>query len=47
MECIQGLITGIFRRAGPRGALARTVPVGSMVLWVIMLLGGYLVLYLI
>ena len=46
-ECIQRLITGIFRRTGPQGVLTRTVTVGAMVLWVIVLLGVYLVLYLI
>ena len=47
LECIQRLITGIFRRTGPQGVLTRTVTVGAMVLWVIVLLGVYLVLYLI
>nr|CRH06383.1 Putative multisubunit Na+/H+ antiporter, MnhA subunit. NADH dehydrogenase (Quinone) [Candidatus Magnetococcus massalia] len=30
---------------GPRGLLARTWPTGSMVLWVAILLGGYLIFY--
>ena len=43
-EGVERLIAGLFRRTGPRGVLARTVPVGGMVLWVIVLLGVYLVL---
>ena len=38
------LVAGVFRHTGPEGALARTAPVGNMVLWVIVLLGVYLVL---
>lgn len=41
---VERLIAGLFRRTGPRGLLARTVPVGGMVLWVIVLLAIYLVL---
>ena len=41
---VERLIAGVFRRTGPRGLLARTVSVGGMVLWVIVLLGVYLVL---
>ncbi len=41
---VERLIAALFRRAGPTGVLARTVPVGGMVLWVIVLLGVYLVL---
>jgi len=43
-EGVERLIAGLFRQTGPRGLLARTVPVGGMVLWVIVLLAIYLVL---
>ena len=36
-----------FRTHGPRGALARTWPTGSMVLWVMVILGALLAFYLI
>ncbi|MEX2353062.1 MAG: proton-conducting transporter membrane subunit, partial [Gammaproteobacteria bacterium] len=36
---------GLARHHGPRGILARTWPTGSMVLWVMVLLGLYLILY--
>ena len=39
------LVEGLFRHHGPHGVLARTWPTGSMVLWVAILLGAYLVLY--
>jgi multicomponent Na+:H+ antiporter subunit D len=35
----------LFRHHGPHGVLARTWPTGSMVLWVAVLLGMYLVFY--
>ncbi len=38
-------IMQLYRHHGPRGVLARTWPTGSMVLWVAILLGGYLLLY--
>jgi multicomponent Na+:H+ antiporter subunit D len=45
----QRLLTGgfirVYRHHGPEGALARTWPTGSMVLWVAVLLAAYLVLY--
>ncbi len=41
------LIGFVFRHHGPEGALARSVQAGSMVFWVIVLLGAYLVLYLV
>jgi multicomponent Na+:H+ antiporter subunit D len=44
MTGVERLLAGVSRRAGPRGLLARTVPVGGMVLWVIVLLAIYLVL---
>jgi multicomponent Na+:H+ antiporter subunit D len=40
------LIAGLFRTYGPHGPLARSWPVGSMVLWVGVLLGAYLALAL-
>jgi multicomponent Na+:H+ antiporter subunit D len=39
-------IATLFRQHGPRGLLARTWPTGSMVLWVAVLLGAYLLAYL-
>lgn len=39
------LIKNLIRHHGPQGILARTWPIGSMVLWVAMLLGFYLILY--
>jgi multicomponent Na+:H+ antiporter subunit D len=39
-------IAALFRHHGPRGVLARTWPTGSMVLWVAVLLGAYLLAYL-
>ncbi len=35
----------LYRHHGPQGVLARTWPTGSMVLWVAILLGTYLLLY--
>ena len=37
----------LYRHHGPHGVLARTWPTGSMVLWVAILLAGYLLLYFI
>jgi len=42
---VRGVIVWIFRHHGPEGALAATLPAGSMVLWVIAVLGAFLVLY--
>jgi multicomponent Na+:H+ antiporter subunit D len=39
-------ITALFRHHGPQGLLARTWPTGSMVLWVAVLLGAYLLAFL-
>ncbi len=39
------LVDGLFRHHGPQGALARSWPTGSMVLWVAVLLAVYLVFY--
>jgi len=38
------LLTGVYRAHGPQGALARTWPTGSMVLWIAVLLGVTLML---
>jgi multicomponent Na+:H+ antiporter subunit D len=38
-------VLGLYRHHGPQGVLARTWPTGSMVLWVAILLGVYLILY--
>ncbi len=41
----KGIIGNLTRHHGPEGILARTWPIGSMVLWVALLLGFYLILY--
>ena len=41
------LIGFVFRHHGPQGALARSLQAGSMAFWMIVLLGAYLVLYLV
>lgn len=40
-----GMLTQVYRHHGPAGPLARTWPTGSMALWVLVVLLGYLVLY--
>ncbi len=47
LSCVDGVIAGVFRHHGPEGALARSLQAGSMVFWMIVLLGAYLVLYLV
>ncbi len=42
---LDNLLTALFLYHGPRGVLARTWPTGSMVLWVAILLGAYLLFY--
>jgi multicomponent Na+:H+ antiporter subunit D len=39
------VLRAVYRHHGPTGVLARTWPTGSMALWVVLLLGAYLVLY--
>ena len=39
------IVLQLYRHHGPHGVLARTWPTGSMVLWVAILLAGYLLLY--
>jgi multicomponent Na+:H+ antiporter subunit D len=39
------LTRGLYRHYGPDGVLARTSPTGSMALWVMVMLLGYLLLY--
>jgi multicomponent Na+:H+ antiporter subunit D len=39
-------VAALFRQHGPQGLLARTWPTGSMVLWVAVLLGAYLLAFL-
>jgi multicomponent Na+:H+ antiporter subunit D len=39
------LLGRVFHYHGPRGVMARTWPIGGAALWVIVLLGGYLVVY--
>lgn len=45
MHRAERFVTRLYRHHGPQGVLARTWPTGSMVLWVAVLLGGYLLLY--
>lgn len=42
---IQGVIGGIARTHGPGGIMARTWHTGDMVMWVLILLAGYLIFY--
>ncbi len=42
---IERFVGQLYRHHGPQGVLARTWPTGSMVLWVAILLAGYLLLY--
>ncbi len=42
---IERFVFQLYRHHGPQGVLARTWPTGSMVLWVAILLAGYLLLY--
>jgi multicomponent Na+:H+ antiporter subunit D len=42
---LERFIAGVYRHHGPQGILARTWTTGSSVLWVVLLLGVYLVLY--
>ncbi len=44
VNLLSALVNGVFRHHGPEGVLARTWPTGSMVLWVAVLLGVYLIL---
>ena len=43
---VGSVVRGAARGHGPRGVLARTWPTGSMVLWVAILLGAYIIFYL-
>ncbi len=45
MSRLRRVIDGLFHAHGPHGVLARTWPTGSMVLWVAVLLGAYLLFY--
>jgi multicomponent Na+:H+ antiporter subunit D len=42
---LNGLIALLFRYHGPQGTLARTWPIGSMVIWVTVLLAVFVVVY--
>ncbi len=44
---VNSVVGSVFRHHGPTGAMARTSMVGSMVQWVVILLGVYLVLLLV
>jgi multicomponent Na+:H+ antiporter subunit D len=44
-SALRRLIVGMARHHGPEGSLARTWPTGSMVLWVAVLLAGYLLFW--
>ena len=46
LSALRVVIRGAVRGHGPQGVLARTWPTGSMVLWVAILLGISLILYL-
>lgn len=43
---VQGLIDRLYKHHGPQGVLARTWPTGSMVLWVALMLGATLMLFI-
>jgi len=43
---VQGLIDRLYKHHGPQGVLARTWPTGSMVLWVALMLGTTLMLFI-
>jgi multicomponent Na+:H+ antiporter subunit D len=45
LRSVDRLAAGLFRHHGPLGVLARTWPTGSMVLWVAVLLGCFLIFY--
>ncbi|MFB3136132.1 MAG: Na(+)/H(+) antiporter subunit D [Rhodospirillales bacterium] len=47
LSAVDRIIASVFRHHGPEGALARSVQAGGMVFWMIVLLGAYLVLYLV
>jgi multicomponent Na+:H+ antiporter subunit D len=40
---VRRVLGGLFRTHGPHGSLARSWPSGSMVLWVGVILGAYLI----
>jgi len=42
---LQWFIGGVFRHHGPDGILARTLPTGSTVLWIAVLLAMYMIFY--
>jgi multicomponent Na+:H+ antiporter subunit D len=46
VDTTRNAISALFRHHGPQGLLARTWPTGSMVLWVAVLLGAYLLAFL-
>jgi multicomponent Na+:H+ antiporter subunit D len=46
VNLVNNSIAALFRHHGPHGLLARTWPTGSMVLWVAVLLGAYLLAFL-
>lgn len=45
IQRLNQIIAQVFKHHGPEGVLARTWPTGSMVLWVAILLGLYLIVY--
>ena len=42
---LERFISQVYRHHGPEGAMARTWTTGDTVLWVALLLGGYLIVY--
>jgi len=46
LRFVRAFMSHIYRHHGPSGALARSVGAGSMVFWVVAMLGGYLLISL-
>ena len=46
IQTFRSIVAGIYRSSGPGGSLARTLGTGSMVLWVLTMLLGYLLISL-
>ena len=46
LRLFRTIVNHIYRHHGPEGALARSVGAGSMVLWAVAMLAGYLVISL-
>jgi multicomponent Na+:H+ antiporter subunit D len=46
IQAVRRVIANLYAQHGPQGVLARTRPTGSMVLWVALMLGCSLLLYI-